>query len=207
MLRQSRFAIRFFEKHRCLPTTQDSLAEWSKALAQGASPQGRGFEPHSCHSKCSGVSRSRLCEEAITQGAQSPLEPAMTRSLPTSPRQLRHRNEGSHHSRRTVTFGACKDSRPISPRQLRYRSEASRLRRWLGTRSQGKRGRARQEKPRAAPGIEPGTSRTRSENHTTRPSSRMTTAKSIMTWVNRRNATSAGVTKIPPPGLEPGSLG
>ena len=29
--------------------TQDSLAEWSKALAQGASPQGRGFEPHSCH--------------------------------------------------------------------------------------------------------------------------------------------------------------
>ena len=29
--------------------TQDSLAEWCKALAQGASPQGRGFEPHSCH--------------------------------------------------------------------------------------------------------------------------------------------------------------
>ena len=28
---------------------QDSLAEWSKALASGASPQGRGFEPHSCH--------------------------------------------------------------------------------------------------------------------------------------------------------------
>ena len=27
----------------------DSLAEWSKALAPGASPQGRGFEPHSCH--------------------------------------------------------------------------------------------------------------------------------------------------------------
>jgi hypothetical protein len=25
------------------------LAEWSKALASGASPQGRGFEPHSCH--------------------------------------------------------------------------------------------------------------------------------------------------------------
>ena len=29
--------------------TTDSLAEWSKALASGASPQGRGFEPHSCH--------------------------------------------------------------------------------------------------------------------------------------------------------------
>ena len=27
----------------------DSLAEWSKALASGASPQGRGLEPHSCH--------------------------------------------------------------------------------------------------------------------------------------------------------------
>ena len=31
----------------------DSLAEWSKALAPGASPQGRGFEPHSCHFVCS----------------------------------------------------------------------------------------------------------------------------------------------------------
>ena len=30
--------------------TGDSLAEWSKALALGASPQGHGFEPHSCHS-------------------------------------------------------------------------------------------------------------------------------------------------------------
>ena len=28
---------------------QDSLAEWSKALAPGASPQGLGIEPHSCH--------------------------------------------------------------------------------------------------------------------------------------------------------------
>ena len=26
------------------------MAEWSKALASGASPQGRGFEPHRCHS-------------------------------------------------------------------------------------------------------------------------------------------------------------
>ena len=25
------------------------MAEWSKALASGPSPQGRGFEPHSCH--------------------------------------------------------------------------------------------------------------------------------------------------------------
>ena len=27
----------------------DSLAEWSKAPALGAGPQGRGFESHSCH--------------------------------------------------------------------------------------------------------------------------------------------------------------
>ena len=37
----------------------DSLAEWSKALASGASPQGRGFEPHSCQplvcKRCGGV--------------------------------------------------------------------------------------------------------------------------------------------------------
>ena len=31
---------------------QASLAERSKALAQGASPQGRGLEPHSCHISC-----------------------------------------------------------------------------------------------------------------------------------------------------------
>ena len=30
---------------------RDSLAEWSKALASGASPKGRGFEPHSCHAQ------------------------------------------------------------------------------------------------------------------------------------------------------------
>ena len=29
----------------------DSLAEWSKALASGASPQGRGFEPHGCQAQ------------------------------------------------------------------------------------------------------------------------------------------------------------
>ena len=31
------------------PVCYDSLAEWSKVLASGASPKGRGFEPHSCH--------------------------------------------------------------------------------------------------------------------------------------------------------------
>ena len=33
----------------CCCSEHDSLAEWSKALASGASPQGRGLEPHSCH--------------------------------------------------------------------------------------------------------------------------------------------------------------
>merc|ERR1711893_341639 len=34
----------------CCSSEHDSLAEWSKALASGASPQGHGLEPHSCHS-------------------------------------------------------------------------------------------------------------------------------------------------------------
>ena len=33
------------------PKHWDGLAEWSKALASGASPKGRGFEPHSRHFK------------------------------------------------------------------------------------------------------------------------------------------------------------
>ena len=37
------------ESNQRLIWSMDSLAEWSKALAPGASPQGRGFEPHSCH--------------------------------------------------------------------------------------------------------------------------------------------------------------
>ena len=32
-----------------MQTGYDSLAERSKAVAQGAIPKGRGFEPHSCH--------------------------------------------------------------------------------------------------------------------------------------------------------------
>ena len=39
--------------------TCDSLAERSKAVAQGAIPKGRGFEPHSCHFLPSGPSKIR----------------------------------------------------------------------------------------------------------------------------------------------------
>jgi hypothetical protein len=42
----------------------DSLAEWSKALAPGASPQGRGFEPHSCH-----YSHLLLCQQTCAARA------------------------------------------------------------------------------------------------------------------------------------------
>ena len=45
--------IRYLDKH-------DNLAEWSKALASGASPQGRGFEPHSC--QCSTSSTYHIVE-------------------------------------------------------------------------------------------------------------------------------------------------
>ena len=39
--------------------TQDSLAERSKAVAQGAIPKGRGFEPHSCHFFLRSCARAR----------------------------------------------------------------------------------------------------------------------------------------------------
>ena len=47
--------------------TSGSLAEWSKALASGASPKGRGFESHSCHS----FARAR-CRFLITKGPKPP---------------------------------------------------------------------------------------------------------------------------------------
>ena len=37
-----------FHGHTLCHVEQDNLAEWSKALASGASPQGRGFERSSC---------------------------------------------------------------------------------------------------------------------------------------------------------------
>ena len=47
---------------------KDSLAERSKAVAQGAIPKGRGFEPHSCHWVFQGAlpmhSIARLCLRA-----------------------------------------------------------------------------------------------------------------------------------------------
>ena len=33
------------------------MAEWSKALALGASPRGRGFEPHSYHTRRTAAAR------------------------------------------------------------------------------------------------------------------------------------------------------
>ena len=44
-------------------STQDSLAAWFKALASGASPQGRGFEHHSCHF------RIRVSQRMLTPNA------------------------------------------------------------------------------------------------------------------------------------------
>ncbi len=44
-------------------TKSDSLAEWSKALASGASPQGRGFEPHSCQLGVVPNPESRKCTQ------------------------------------------------------------------------------------------------------------------------------------------------
>ena len=38
----------------------DSLAGWSKVLAPGASPQGRGFEPHRCYFAVRAVQRQMV---------------------------------------------------------------------------------------------------------------------------------------------------
>ena len=45
----------------------DSLAERSKAVAQGAIPKGRGFEPHSCHSfsHCDCIVDARLFQNGL----------------------------------------------------------------------------------------------------------------------------------------------
>ena len=56
----------------------DSLAEWSKALASGASPQGRGFKPHSCHL------RTPLVSEALNPTARQTLN--FKTPTPRSPR-------------------------------------------------------------------------------------------------------------------------
>ena len=48
---------------RSVLVSHDSLAEWSKALASGASPQGRGFEPHSCHCSTSAWLAYHMCLE------------------------------------------------------------------------------------------------------------------------------------------------
>ena len=45
----------------------DSLAEWSKALASGASPKGRGFEPHSCHICRPARNAQGICNAAFHQ--------------------------------------------------------------------------------------------------------------------------------------------
>ena len=51
------FLSNFYDDYMLgLKKKQDSLAEWSKVLASGASPQGRGLEPRSCQ-----FSAAKLC--------------------------------------------------------------------------------------------------------------------------------------------------
>ena len=41
--------MHFAGYHTKVDLATDALADQSKAVAQGAIPKGRGFEPHSCH--------------------------------------------------------------------------------------------------------------------------------------------------------------
>ena len=71
---------------------QDSSAEWSKALASGASPQGRGFEPHSCHVSLLGLSGLMLQGQPVTniflfwRCTQQELVPSLPAPIVNSPR-------------------------------------------------------------------------------------------------------------------------
>ena len=49
------------------PHEHDSLAEWSKALASGASPKGRGFESHRCHGMPMNISECILLKDPPTR--------------------------------------------------------------------------------------------------------------------------------------------
>ena len=61
------------------PHEHDSLAEWSKALASGASPKGRGFESHRCQDSFA-YSRHKECDRGacwssgmiLASGARGP---------------------------------------------------------------------------------------------------------------------------------------
>ena len=76
----------------------DSLAEWSKALASGASPQGRGFEPHSCHLLSPQTFTCALGQMSLRPGGMQPpwgkevvprgLEPRTLRLLAVRSNQL-----------------------------------------------------------------------------------------------------------------------
>ena len=64
-----------FHKRLCvdvcpIAAAQDSLAERSKAVAQGAIPKGRGFEPHRCH-YCVRANKLKLCALYVFSGCMT----------------------------------------------------------------------------------------------------------------------------------------
>jgi hypothetical protein len=79
---------------------QDSLAEWSSALASGASPQGRGFEPHSC--QITRFFRMKLRERGNMPESQatSVTIPPMHRALVP---KILHRPRPTYTARSSVT--------------------------------------------------------------------------------------------------------
>ena len=63
------------------------MAEWSKALAQGASPHGRGFEPHSCHihGPCLLPDHAALHSAPCFTASPVAMGQEFAKALPTSP--------------------------------------------------------------------------------------------------------------------------
>ena len=80
------------------------MAEWSKALASGASPQGRGFEPHSCqpflHTEFQKLALGNCGISLWSQGWVRMLDREATLAIAPPPHTHTHPHPMRHHWRK-----------------------------------------------------------------------------------------------------------
>ena len=153
--------------------TRGSVAEWSKALVLGTSPKGRGFESHRC--------QRLFFAWCYSQGpGWNPLSPP--KSFPQFWQVLRSQYEIlCWHTNDLLNWG----SSSVVERPLRMRKAWGSIphlsilvlhsflmmKKILTSFTNRTSSLVSTKNGRARPGIEPGTSRTRSANHTPRPTS------------------------------------
>ena len=93
------------------------MTEWSEGMASGASPKGRGFEPHSCHFAQSWPLPFCVCGPAKTHewacGGRSkcPRAHPQFRSAVT---YRRHYLPGSHYLTAAITYRIGRDEKTVS---------------------------------------------------------------------------------------------